>query len=76
MEAKRFTFTFQPIEGREIVEGDFAYDPVLGIGNVVKVYNELCFQSIRIKGKGTITAPIVRLLDDKRPYEIVSIIEK
>ena len=64
---KRFTFSFEPIEGRDIMEGDFAYDPVLGIGNVVTVKGELCFQSIKIKNKGTITTPIIRNLDDKRP---------
>ena len=73
---KRFTFSFEPIEGREIKEGDFAYDLVFGIGNVILLEGELCFQSIRIKNKGTITTPIIRNLDDKRPYQIVSIIEK
>lgn len=76
MEHKRFTFTFSPIEGRDIKEGDFAYDPVFGIGNVVDLEGVLCFQTIRIANKGSITTPIINNLDDKRPYTITSIIEK
>jgi len=73
---KRFVFTFEPDEHNELKEGDFAYDPNFGIGRVVTYHDELCFQSIQIKNKGSITAPVSRNIDDKRPYRIVSIIEK
>lgn len=59
---------FLPVEG-EIKEGDYCYDKYFGFGKAI-MDGELCFHIPREGNIGSITTPISRNLDDKRPYKL------
>jgi hypothetical protein len=67
---KKYFCKYLPVEG-EIKEGDICYfTQFKEFGTATMVYDELCFVSFPQESKGSLTSPISRNLDDKRPYKL------
>lgn len=64
---KYFT-KYLPVPG-EIKEGDVCFYPPFGFGRAIMEFNELCFYKKGSNGRGSLTSPISRNLNDKRPYK-------
>lgn len=67
---KKYFSKYLPVEG-EIKEGSVCYFKQFNeFGTAKMIYNELCFVSFPQENKGSLTSPINRNLDDKRPYKL------
>lgn len=67
---KRYFTKYIPVEG-EVKEGDICYfTQFKEFGTAKMISGELCFVSFPQEGKGSLTSPISRNLDDKRPYKL------
>ena len=66
---KPYFAKYLPIEG-EIKEGDVCYLDPIGFGKAIMDYGELCFYSKHPTSGGSLTTPISRNLNDKRPYKL------
>lgn len=68
---KKYFVRILSIEDDHIREGDFCWLDQIGFGRAKMDHGELCYVSLPVPNKGTLTTPISRNLKDQRPYRFI-----